>query len=929
MEKHSLPFKPGTLALAIAASILASNPAPRAIAAERTVTDSEWSCSTTSDGQWNCTVVPKKPNPIQRAPLAEATTAAQKQNTDGAVAMTTPEQKHPLDWVPRSQLSETRASKLPYYSGGAYIEPPRPGKNFKGNPNTAPIIAEANESSYDESNVATLVGNVNVRQAGRQLTSDTAALDRETNYGQFEGNVHYREPGVLLLGEKGDLQLDTGRATLANTTYVMHEDNIRGGADLIVRNEDGTLDLSLATYTTCPPGDKGWLLSGGNVSLDQETGEGIAKDAVVRIQGIPVFYTPWMSFPIDDRRKSGVLYPTIGIDSDNGFDFALPYYWNIAPDYDATITPRIMTQRGVLLESEFRYLAGNTRGEIGVAGMLSSDQLQNENPYYDEKRWLVNVRQKTRFSSNWNAEIDYAQASDKNYFTDFGSDLNLSSQEPLNQSVNTRYDGGSNSHSWYASIDAHKYQNMSRISDDPYNKLPEAIFSGNWEAGNTLNVGYTANYTKFSRDTNWDFINETLVDAPNNIYKSNYGEGYGIKKANGERMYLETSASYPMKWSYAFLTPAIKVQHVQYQLSNLDKKQVLTDLGTSYNDSFQNSYYTESPKATVPTVSLDSGLYFDRFTDIGGTAFTHTLEPRMKYLYSPYVEGQEMNPIFDSSLQSFSYGSLWRDSRFSGYDRLGDNNQLSLGITSRLIEDDGFERARFGIGQTYYFRDRQLWISSTAGSESKAVNEKYWEENLSEEDARLKNDMTEQTSPVASEAIYNINRTMSVRQDLMWDVNNNEIENYGLYYVYKPDSRSVFNLGYRFRDQTSRYVKDSQNSNIPDGSGGYKTVKNDMSQTDISFAWPVMQNWSALGRWQYDITNKRNLEQMAGVEYNSCCYQVRLLWRNWIEDDSNIDYPEMKNGVFLQFVLRGLGDITGGSVTDYLGGIKGYEWDEK
>ncbi|OED44558.1 hypothetical protein ACH42_07145 [Endozoicomonas sp. (ex Bugula neritina AB1)] len=850
------------------------------------------------------------------------TSAAQEQNSNNAIAVTTPGQKHPLDWVPRAQLSATKAKALPFYSCGAYVEPARPGKNFKGDPNAAPIVAEANTSDYDESNVATLAGNVNVSQASRQLTSDTASLDRDTNYGQFEGNVHFREPGVLLLGNKGDLQLDTGRATLENSTYVIHEDNIRGGADLVVRNEDGTLDLTNASYTTCPPGDKGWLLSGGTVSIDQETGIGVAKNATVKVQGLPVFYTPWMTFPIDDRRMSGFLYPTIASDSDNGFDFSIPYYWNIAPNYDATITPRVMTKRGLLLENEFRYLVGNTIGEIGLSGTFNKDKLQKENPYYDEHRWLVNINQKTQLSSNWKAEIDYAKASDKKYFDDFDSNLNTSSQNPLNQSIRTRYDGTSDNHNWYASIDVHQYQNMSHTSDDPYNKLPAAIFSGNWNAGDTLDIGYTANYTKFSRDKEWSYINETLVD-----------DGYGIKKANGERMYLETSASYPMEWSYAFLTPSIKIQHVQYQLSNLDKNQVIADLGSSYYNSFQNSHYTESPKTTVPTVSIDSGLYFDRSTDLGGTSFTHTLEPRMKYLYSPYVEGQEMNPIFDSSLQSFTYNSLWRDSRFSGYDRLGDNNQISLGVTSRLIEKDGFERARISIGQAYYLKDRRVWISSTAGSESIIEDEQYWEENLSEEDARLRSDMTEKTSPVASELIYSINRSMSLRQDLMWDTNNNEIHDYGLYYVYKPYSRSVFNVGYRYRDQTDRYLRDSENANIPidpkDLSKGYKTTDNNMSQTDISFAWPVMQNWSALGRWQYDITNKRNLEQMAGVEYNSCCYQVRLLWRNWIEDDSNIDHPDRKSGFFLQFVLRGLGDLTGGSAAEYLDGIKGYEWDEK
>ncbi len=931
MEKHSLPFKPGRLALAIAASILASYPTPKIVAAERVVTDSEWSCSTSTDGQWNCRVVTKKPAAIRRAPLTDLTIGLQRENQTNEVATTTPTRKHPLDWVPREQLSEARTNQLPYYSCGAYVEPDRPGKHFEGDPGSAEIILEANESTYDEGNIARLTGNVYVRQASRQLTSDSASFNRDTNHGDFEGNVHFRENNLLILSEKGGVQLDTGRATLENATYVMHEENVRGNADLMVRNEDGTLDLTNATYTACPPGDKGWLLSSSNVSLDQETGRGVAKNASVRVQGVPILYTPWISFPIDDRRMSGFLYPTISLGGDNGFDYSQPYYWNIAPNYDATITPRVMSERGVLLENEFRYLISNTQGELGFAGLLNKDNLKKGNPYYDEQRWLINLRQQTQLTSNWTATVDYAKASDKKYLNDFESGLNLSSHGSLNQSISTRYNGSSINNSWYASIDAHQYQNMSRTSDDPYNTLPEVIISGLWDAGEKLDVSYTANYTKFTRDQNWDYINQTLVAGRENVHQSHYSDGYGIKRANGERAYFETGLSYPMEASYGFLTPAVKVQHVQYQLSNLKKDQVIADLSDSY-DNFTSNDYTESPDTTVPTFSVDGGLYFDRLTDFGGTAFTHTLEPRMKYLYAPHAKGQAMNPIFDTSLQSFSYSSLWRDSRFSGYDRLADNNQVSIGLTSRLIEEDGFERVRFGIGQIFYFADRKVWISPTSGTKdpnNPDNNERNWDENLNETERQLLNDMKESTSPLATELVYNINRSMSVRQDLMYDANNNEVDNYGLYYTYKPDSRKVLNIGYRFRDQSERYVKNSDDQNIPDGKGGYKTTKNDLSQSDVSFAWPVMPNWSALGRWQYDITNKRQLEQMAGVEYNSCCYQVRLLWRHWIEDDSNIDYPDKKKGIFLQFVLRGLGNLTGGSVSEYLHGIKGYEWDEK
>ncbi|MFK0574045.1 LPS-assembly protein LptD [Endozoicomonas sp.] len=936
MHLHQLPFTPRTLALAIAASIIASQPVSDAMAAEISAQQSEWRCQTLANGQWSCAASTAQTIPAQKildskpqkkmVPVVPS--ASKKQNSS---------LKELLDWQPVRHLSPEKKASEPFYSCGAYIEPSRPGKDFVGDVNSAPIVAESNESSYDKESVATFTGNVTVRQGSRQFESDKATLDRNKNHGQFEGNVRFRDKGVLLVGDKGDMQLDSGRATLENTAYVMHEQKARGRAAQIVRNEDTTLELTDATYTTCPPGDKGWQLSGQNVTLDMDSGQGVAKNAVVRVQGLPILYTPYISFPIDDRRKTGVLYPTLSQDSDNGFDFSIPYYVNIAPNYDATLTPRYMSKRGFMLENEFRYivdggLVGRNTGELGLSGLLNKDELKEDNPYYDEQRWLLNFKHKTDFTNRWSAEVDYAKASDKNYLDDFSTSLNLSNSSLLNQRVGTRYLGGDTDHSWQLSLDAQQYQNMNQTADDPYNKLPQLKLNGNWLAAENLSLNYVADYTKFTRDNDWNYVKEkTITDFDREYNESIYDEGYGIKRANGERLYLETGVSLPFERGYGFIRPSVKVQHVQYRLSNLIKDDVVGDLNGSYQG-FTDTDYTESPKTTVPVFSVDSGLYFDRFTNIGGTSFTHTLEPRMKYLYSPYEEGQEMNPIFDTGLMGFNYNSLWRDNRFSGYDRLGDANQLSLGLTTRLIEDDGFERVRVGIGQIVYFEDRQLWISPTTGTRTDIDEDLDTDPN--DEERRLLEEMKESVSPLASELVYNISRTMSIRQDLMWNTSDNELDNYGLYYQYKPSDRRVFNAGYRYLTQADRYVKNDQDRNIAigtdqDGNTIYQTTSNNLSQTDLSIAWPVANNWSAMGRWQYDLTNKRNLEILSGVEYNSCCYQVRLLWRKWIEDDDNIDYPESKSGIFLQFVLRGLGDLTGGTTKRYIDGIKGYAGDEK
>ncbi|WP_067584429.1 LPS-assembly protein LptD [Endozoicomonas ascidiicola] len=939
MDMHYLPFTPKTLTLAVAASMLASGAGAMESGA------SDWRCQTLANGQWLCapgdgSAPLKSMSGYKTKAVVAARAPAESQQVAVEVVPAASGQgyalKALLDWQPISQLSSEQKAKEPFYSCGAYIEPERPGKNFSGDNNQQTMLVESDESSYGQNDIANFKGNVVVRQGSRQFESETASLDRNTSYGQFEGNVRFRDKGVLLVGEKGDLNTETGRASIEDTAYVLHSQGSRGNATHLLRNEDDTMELTDATYTTCPPGDNGWLLSGSKVKLDMEEGQGVAKHAVLRIQSLPVLYTPWISFPIDDRRKTGFLYPTFSQGSDNGFDFSIPYYINMAPNFDATVTPRYMAKRGTMLENEFRYLLegetlGRNEGELGIAGLLNKDELKDDNPYYDKQRWLLNYRHLANFTPRWQAEIDYAKASDKNYLDDFSTDLNLSANAPLNQRIGTRYLGGNIDHSWQLSVDAHQYQNMGRTSDDPYNKLPQVKLDGSWFAGDNFNLSYVADYTKFSRDKDWNYVKEIDVTDPNKHKESVYDEGFGIKRATGERMYLESGVSFPIERAYGFIRPTVKVQHVQYKLSDLDETQVLDNFKLAYPE-FNGSDYTGSPKTTVPVFSLDSGLYFDRMTTIGGTAFTNTLEPRLKYLYSPYEKGQEMNPVFDTALMGFNYNSLWRDSRFSGYDRLGDANQLSLGISTRLIEDDGFERFRFGVGQIVYFKDRQLWISPNTDVRT-ANDDDDRDIDPGDETRRLQEDMKESTSPFASEMVYNMTRTMSLRQDLMWDTNNNKMDNYGLYYQYKPSDRQVFNAGYRYLNQADRYVKGTDDNNIPigtapDGSTIYQTTNNNLSITDLSLALPISNNWSAMGRWQHDLTNSRNLELLSGVEYNSCCYQVRLFWRKWIDDDNNIDFPEYKKGIMLQFVLRGLGDLSGSGTKELLQGIKGYG-DEK
>ncbi len=941
MPQNKIPFA-RKIPLVVTTGLLATPLSPL-FAAEVTDTDWQWKCSAES-GKWACTKVPKRTGPLPAAPLPAtppqaptrgqsvepaATTAAIASTAETTEKVTAPTAAKPavkpvpeihdtirrLDWV--SVLPEELQSKNPYCKGG-YLEPDRPGKNFKGNAGDAPIHAEADNTTYQgeggEKGVAQLSGNVVIRQGYRQLESDSTVFDRESQITTMQGNVVIREPGMLMTGSAGEIYMDSGRARLEDTQYVIHEAHARGSAETIERGEDEVIDLDNAEYTTCPPGSTIWAIGGSQVSLDPTTGFGSAKHAIVKAGGYPVFYFPYLYFPIDDRRHTGFLYPSFSSSSKRGLDLTTPYYLNLAPNYDATITPRYMSKRGTLLELEGRYLTETMEGEVG-GGYLGKDTQKKENINYEEDRWLVNWRHKQNFTDRWKAEVDYANASDKEYLSDFGTSLNASAKDVLNQNVSTTYLGGDDWHQWQAMAAVEKHKNMSN-KDDPYDKEHQFAFNGKLFTDSGINLDYLIDHTKFTRDKKWQFKGfetdneKSEYDKQNEINRAIYGKGTGINNAIGNRRYLESAVSYPMINTWGYVKPKLKVRHVSYSLDGLNR-------GDFTNTDLK---YDTSPGTTAPTASIDSGLFMDRSISLFGNAFTHTFEPRAMYVLTPYREDQEQNPVFDTSESNFSYSSLWREDRFTGYDRIGDTNHLALGATTRLIEDDGFERGHFGFGQIYYFADRKAVIDPALAIDGKRDPNYIADEAKQRQLDQNKNG----SSPFATELVWNFTRELSLKQDWIHDFEESRNSEYGITMSWLPDNLRAINVGYRYRNEVDRTVKNSD-GNVITENGVIKTASGDLEQTDISVIWPLAYNWGTIARWQYDLTNKRHIERLFGLEYNNCCYQIRVGWRSWIDPADDIDNAEQDRGVFLQLVLRGLGNITDGKVEGWLQDIQGYQ----
>jgi len=439
---------------------------------------------------------------------------------------------------------------------------------------------------------------------------------------------------------------------------------------------------------------------------------------------------------------------------------------------------------------------------------------------------------------------------------------------------------------------------LATVSDvTPYNRLPQLTVNGAlpYHPGG-LDFTYDTEAVRFERS----FDDNTYFDLDDNGNRTNIRNRpdvniFGLARANGNRYNLAPGMALPMTQSWGFLTPAVRYYYTQYDL----------DLDTQGQNQIAQSggNYDRNPSRSVPLFSLDGGLYFDRTSNLFGEGGKQTLEPRAKYLYVPYRDQSEI-PIFDTGEYTFSYSSLWRDNRFTGADRIGDANQVALGATSRFIEPNGFERANVSLGELFYFRDREVQLPGLENN--------------------LPDDATTSRSPYALAGMYRFNRDWRINGEYNWDPVLHHTDSGSVMFHYQPETQpgKVLNVGYRYRDNVRTY--DPNLGRFTYNSDDYK-----IDQHDISFIWPIVPQWSAIARWQFDYNKNRTLEAFGGFEYDNCCWKLRLISRYWLKSEDDVFYTSQSSqadrGVFLQIVLKGLGNVFGGKTEGFLDkGIQGY-----
>jgi LPS-assembly protein len=781
------------------------------------------------------------------------------------------------EWVNLKEMTVTELKTHDPTCCGAFIDRSGLVKNAANDPSKAVTTFTATDGLI-QTNTTTveLLGDVTVKQGYRtiiNLDNDASTIiNQESETVTLIGDVSIREPGLLMRGTSANIDSKTQTNLVRNATYVMHETGANGRADQI-QYESGLslITLDNAEFSRCEPEGPFWSIHAETLTLNEALGQGTATAMSLRIKEIPIFYYPYtLKFPINETRMSGFLPATIGSTRNNGTDIEIPYYLNLAPQLDATLSPRFISDRGAMLGTEVRYLSESSMNTLNVSFLDQDKLLRQEGSA--EKRWFVGLEHSGQLGP-FSSFIDFNSVSDRNYFYDFSnSGLNTASETNLNQQASLILNGD-----WgNAGLNFQRFQIIDPFVSNldinkPYDRLPQLTFKLKSNQSFGLKASMKTEFTTFDRKLNESMLSLEQIEAGALV--------------SGSRLTAEPEIAWSREKAGSFLRTKARYLFKNYDLSRQAKH-------TQKTESFG-----------IPVYSLDAGLVFERSIY---TQFTQTIEPRVYYLYSGYQDQRHL-PLFDSSELSFSFPQLFRDERFSGGDRVSNSNQLTTAVTSRIIDVNGREKARVSLGRIEYFKERKVDLENPLGN---------WVPRYS-----LKNN----SSAIAGELSLNFKSNWKFRSEFQWNQTLKGFDEARASLRYQGQDLRVFNINYRVR--TFYDPKKIGTVLDPAWASLSQRLGPRIEQSDVSMAWPLSPKWKVLGRWNYDHSNSRNLERFAGLEYSNCCSVIRLVAREWVDENALL-IPNLKpnNGIFIQVTLNGLGDLTGGGLNNLLmQGIRGFK----
>jgi LPS-assembly protein len=579
-------------------------------------------------------------------------------------------------------------------------------------------------------------------------------------------------------------------------------------------------------------GDDSWYLNARLLDLDYTRNVGTARDATLEFQGVPILYTPWIDFPLTSSRKSGLLTPTIKTGS-NGFELVTPYYFNLAPNYDATLYPRLISRRGLMMGGEFRYLMPDYSGSL-FTEQLPYDRTTGTNRY----SWAVQHQQKLAPSLDFNAVVNYV--SDDNYFKDFSSRVGIASNVNLERSATFNYSKGWDGGGLNSMLRVQRYQTLQdplSPTDQPYGRLPQLTLSAQQSLPSYFS---TQVYTELTRFAHGNLISSQPM----------------LVQPDGSRFVAYPSVSWNYDRPWGFLRSKFGVHYTEYQLDNEQVGTVTTG----------SQVITGGGKTrTLPIFSVDSGLTFERPSGLFGQDLTQTLEPRLYYVLIP-TRDQSNLPLYDTSENDVGFAQLFTENRFSGQDRINGANQLTAAVTNRFIDNgNGLERLRVAVGQRFYFRRQDIDLSG-----------KLIERQVN-----------------GSDLLFSAGGdiTRAWRFDSSYQ------------YSEQDKKTKVYDLGLRFNPAAGKVISAHYRYGLGedfDTNGNTATLH----QIDLAAQWPLTSKLYLLARENYSLRDNKTLESLAGIEYNSGCWSLRLVGQRYVTDLINT-----KSAFFVQLEFKDLGNI--------------------